>query len=71
LRETGQIKRLTELIKLVCFAERSQTGSISEAEYQSLYSIAPTVHSAFEALNKAIVEPVRTSKRGLPETRKS
>lgn len=45
------------LIKLVCFAEPKPDGEyFTEADCRYLYSIAPNLQGAFEALNKAMVE---------------
>jgi hypothetical protein len=54
-------RKLTEkqkaLVKLICFAQPRPDGEyFSELDYQYLYGIAPNIQSAFEALNKAVME---------------
>ena len=45
------------LIKLIYFSEPKPDGEyFTEVDYQYLYRMAPNIQSAFEALNKAVVE---------------
>jgi len=64
-------KKQWTLIKLVCFAEPKPTGEyFSEADYAFMYGIAPNIQSAFEALDKAVMEARDDIKRRIASAEK-